>query len=160
MATQRRDTEAHRKAAEKIIFKTELCGDLVNKYLTGVPEERRADVRHALDDMMIGLVNLWCRLPQLSDEWKRDRRALLRLMRSAFDRWSAGAFVRGLAAQQLATNPKNMSKAITSYLDEKGIGIGEPAKTLKLIEARRNADRQALSRGSRAFRVPKKSVNL
>jgi hypothetical protein len=160
MATQRRDTEAHQKAAEKITFEKELCGDFVNKYLTRVPEERRADVRHALDDMMIGLANLWCRSPQLSDEWKRDRRALLRLIRSAFDRWADGGFVRRLVAHQLATNPKNTPKDITSYIEEKGIGIGKPAKTLKLIEARRNADRQALSRDSRAFRVSKKSVKL
>src|SRR4029077_11263416 len=100
MARQKRDTEAHRKAAEKMMFETELCGDLVNKYLTNVPEGRRADVRHALDDMMLGLDNLWCRSPQLSDEWKRDPRALLRLIRSAFDRWTGGAFVRGLVAQQ------------------------------------------------------------
>jgi hypothetical protein len=160
MARRERDLEAHSKAADKITFETELCRDLVNKYLSEVPQEKRGDVRDVLDDMILALVNLW--RPNLVQEWKRDRRSLLRLIAAVFDRWEKASFERSLLIHELATNPKNTPKAITSYLDEKGIGASEAAKTktLRLIEAQRAADRQELSRGSRAFRVPKGKADL
>jgi hypothetical protein len=158
MARHERDPEAHSEAADKITFETELCRDLINKHLSNVPQDKRGGVRDVLDDMIIALLNLW--RPNLLYEWERDRRALLRLIAAVFDRWEKGSFERRLMIHELATNPKNTPKAITTYLDEKGIGSSEPPKTLRLIEARRNADRQELSRGSRAFRVPKEKTNL
>jgi hypothetical protein len=154
MARQKRDTEAHRKAAEKMMFETELCGDLVNKYLTNIPEGRRADVRLALEHVIVDLDNVWCKADQeLRNEWKRNRRALHRLLGSAFDRWTDAAFVRPLVLHQLATNPKNTPKKMTDYLNDKRVGISEPPKTGQQTTSRRNADRQELSRGSRPFRT-------
>src|SRR5713101_1371119 len=152
MTKRERDLEAHDKALERITLETELCGDLINKHLSKVPEEKRGGVRDVLEEMTIALRNLW--RPYLSHEWKRDRRALLRLIAAVFDRWEKAYFERRLVLHQLATHPKNTPKAITDYLDEKGIGASK-AKTAQLLEAQRNADRQELSRGSRAFRVPK-----
>lgn len=153
MTKQKRDTEAHRKAAEKIIFETELCRDLINKHLSKVAPEKRADVRLVLDKMVFELRNLW--QPYLADEWKRDRRALVRFVTGVFDRWADARFERPLVLHQLATNPEYKPKRITTYLNEKKIGIIEVPKTAAQSDSRRNADRQELSRGSRAFRVPK-----
>ena len=161
MAKRIPDTEAHRQAAEKITLENELCGDLVDEYVANIPEDqrdqtsagRRADVRLELEELIRELCNVWARSPQLKDEWKRNRRALVALIRSAIDRWVAGDFVRRVVLHQLATNPKNNPKAITNYLNEKGIGIGKPPQTSSQYEARRAADRQELSRGSRPFRT-------
>jgi len=155
MAKYERDTEAHRKAAEKLTFERELCSDVINKHLIKVPENRRPNMRLTLDEMIIQPRSLW--RPNLKSEWKRDRRALLRLIAAIFDHWEKGSFERPLVAHQLAINPKNKPKAISSYLDDQGIGASEAAKTKaqRLIEAQRSADRQELSRGSRPFRVPK-----
>jgi hypothetical protein len=163
MAKHERDTEAHRKAAEKITFERELCLDLINKHLIKVPEDKRPYVRLTLNDAIIQLRKLWRPSENDNDEnqgfsgeWKRDRRALLRLIKAVFDRWEKACFERPLMTHQLATNPENAPEDITSYLDKKGIGASEAAKTktLRLIEAKRAADRQELSRGSRPFRVP------
>jgi hypothetical protein len=159
MTKQKRDTEAHRKAAQKLTFETELCGDLIGKYLVNVPEATRPYVRLALDDLIIRLRNLWW--PHFANEWKRDHaRELLRLIRSIFRRWGNAHFERPLVLHQLATNRKYKSKQMTEYLNEKRIGIIELPKTERQSEARRSADRQELSRGSRPFRVPKKKANL
>jgi hypothetical protein len=158
MTKQERDTEAHRKAAEKITLETELCRDLVNKHVSKVAEEKRAEVRLALDYVIVALRNLW--RPYLSDEWRRDRKALLRLITGVFDRWADARFERPLVLQQLAMNQKNTPKEITDYLNQKKIGITECPKTAAQFESRRNADRQELSRGSHAFRVPKGKTNL
>jgi hypothetical protein len=151
MTRQRRDTDAHHRAAEKITFEKELCGDLVNKYLRNVPADRRADVRLALEHVIIELYNVWCRWPGLKDE-KGNRLALLRLIRAAFDRWTKGDFVRPLVLHQLATNPKNSPKNITYYVNEKRIGIQQLPRLESQIKARRDADRQELSRRSRPYR--------
>jgi hypothetical protein len=158
MTKQERDIKAHRRAAEKITFETELCRDLINKHLSNVGEDKRADVRLALDDMIIQLRNLW--RPYLSYEWKRDRRALLRLITAVFDRWEKAHFERPLVLHQLATNPKYMPKKMTTHLNEKKIGITELPKTAAQFDSRRNADRQELLRGRRAFRVPKNPAKL
>src|SRR5690349_4854244 len=121
MTTRRDDTEAHRKASEKITFVTELCGDLVNEHLANVPEDKRADVREALVDMTVDLRNLW--RAGLSNEWKRDRRALLRFIASVFARWADAGFERAIVLHQLATNQKNKPKQITVHLNRKKIGI-------------------------------------
>jgi hypothetical protein len=53
MAKYERDTEAHRKAAEKLTFERELCSDVINKHLIKVPENRRPNMRLTLDEMII-----------------------------------------------------------------------------------------------------------
>jgi hypothetical protein len=158
MARHEHDPEAHRKAAEKITFETELCRDLINKHLIKVPDDKRADVRLALDNMIIQLRNLW--RPYLSCEWTRDRRALLRLLTRVFDRWAKARFERSSVLHQLAMNPNYTPKEITAYLNENKIGIAELPKTELQSDSRRNADRQELARGSRAFRVPKENRSL
>jgi hypothetical protein len=157
MARHEHDPEAHSKAAERITFEKELCGDLLNAHLIKVPDDRRPYVRLTLGDMIIQLRKLW--RPDLLREWKRDRRALLRLIAATFDRWEKASFERPLVLHQLATNPKNTPKDMSSYLDEKEIGASEAAraKTQRQIAAQRNADRKELSRGSHPFRVPEKS---
>jgi hypothetical protein len=111
-----------------------------------------------LDDIIVKLRYLWPL--HVSDELKRDRKALLRLISGVFDRWADARFERPLVLHQLATNPNYTPKQITTYLNEKKIGITASPKTGAQSDSRRNADRQELSRGSRAFRVPNKKANL
>jgi hypothetical protein len=150
---------AHDKAVDRITFETELCGDLINEHLSKVPKDKRGAVRDTLDDLVIALRTCWWQR-DLSHEWQRDPKALLRLIAAAFDRWRKAHFERPLALHQLATNPRNKPKAMTSYLNEKKIGITELPKTAAQSVSRRNADRQELSRGRRAFRAPKEKSNL
>jgi hypothetical protein len=157
MARHEHDPEAHRKAAEKITFEKELCGDLIGTHLKKVPEEWRPYVRLTLDDMLIELRKLW--QPNLIREWKRDPRGLLGLIAAAFERWEKASFERPLVLHQLAINPGNRPKDMSSYLEGKGIGASEAArrKSERQVAARRGADRKELERGSKPFRVPEKN---
>jgi hypothetical protein len=157
MTEHEHDGGAHWKAAEKITFEKELCGDLIARHLRGVPEELRPYVRITLEGMLVELRKLW--RPHLKNEWERDRGALLGLIGAVFLRWGKGDFERCLVLHQLAINPKNKPKEMSAYLDGRGIGVGAAAaraRTQRQVAARRGADRKELSRGSKPYRVPEK----